>query len=137
MTGKKPCKKDTRHTKPFRSSKGTNGKKRHRIKRPRFRGRESPCNAVRARRKPKSDRRCFFSNTVMAVVTDSNRIPCFIYSVDNFSNRIFETLCNCKKGHPPRTIFAKQKSTESKKRYASSSSPYAITTRRSFSDPTE
>ena len=29
------------------------------------------------------------SNTVMAVVPDSNRIPFFIYSVNNFSNRIF------------------------------------------------
>lgn len=30
------------------------------------------------------------SNTVMAVVPDSNRIPFYIYSVDNFSNRIFQ-----------------------------------------------
>ena len=29
------------------------------------------------------------SNTVMAVVPDSNRIPFFIYSANNFSNRIF------------------------------------------------
>lgn len=29
------------------------------------------------------------SNTVMAVVPDSNRIPFYIYSADNFSNRIF------------------------------------------------
>ena len=29
------------------------------------------------------------SNTVMAVVQDSNLIPFFIYSVNNFSNRIF------------------------------------------------
>ena len=29
------------------------------------------------------------SNTVMAVVPDSNRIPFYIYSANNFSNRIF------------------------------------------------
>ena len=33
---------------------------------------------------------CFLlSNTVMAVVQDSNLIPFFIYSANNFSNRIF------------------------------------------------
>ena len=32
------------------------------------------------------------SNTVMAVVPDSNRIPFYIYSVNNFSNRIFLSI---------------------------------------------
>lgn len=32
------------------------------------------------------------SNTVMAVVPDSNRIPFYIYSVNNFSNRIFVSI---------------------------------------------
>lgn len=32
------------------------------------------------------------SNTVMAVVPDSNRIPFCIYSVNNFSNRIFLSI---------------------------------------------
>ena len=32
------------------------------------------------------------SNTVMAVVPDSNRIPFYIYSVYNVSNRIFHIM---------------------------------------------
>ncbi len=34
----------------------------------------------------------FISNTVMAVVPDSNRIPSYIYSANNFSNRIFHKI---------------------------------------------
>ena len=38
---------------------------------------------------PNGLRALLWSNTVMAVVPDSNRIPFFIYSANNFSNRIF------------------------------------------------
>lgn len=38
---------------------------------------------------PRTFRAFISSNTVMAVVPDSNRISFYIYSVNNFSNRIF------------------------------------------------